>query len=423
MGYRESGREGRIVDLASLLAFLSFFQSAFVIPFFGGIKLYQIISFPLVLRWLYSIARKRKISTLIFIILLPYIASSIIHLGINFFDVHAYGQFFDESRLLRLIGNILLNIAPLAVFYMAVKTKSISDALKVYFFTAACVSLYAIYMFFLGSVFGLPDIVPQILDVRNSDPSILRRSVGFSTEPSILAYSLATALILIIYYEKRTYAKLAIGLFPRNICFLLIIVAGILTFSPVFFLGLLVASVLRYGCLKMLVMFTLVMIALFAYLDDRSLLILGRMLEKISELFLFNNGVNSSGSFRGLLYYLGFMASFENGFFGLGPGQSAGENLLFVLSKHGPAISFVGIKIVNDSVIPGSWGMILGDLGVFGVFLILGLMYYFVRHINSFNDMLIALFFLCSLVVIYPIFSFFVTLPMLIFFMLQERYV
>lgn len=412
-----------------------YLQQVCVINIGGSFKLYELLALVLLIVSIPSLLKfeKIRIPHFSFIFLLVFfIFSPWLPLVIRFVvnpETEYYIKYPEADNVLRF--NIVFSAVFTYVYYVlcwvVVKNISTNDIvvgntkryIRLYVYVGCFVALYAIYSSFFVNLIGFPDLIPSVIDFRNSKPSEQFRPSGFSAEPGIYIYMLGWMLIFLITNAVGISYKLRLAL--SALTFFVIILTSssqIVSVLFVFFLYVVLYSSKKVKVAALLIIF-LVLSILSTYFVDSGLSnqINYILFEKLANFFSSPTHTLDSGAFRSYTARIGF-AIFTDYPWGIGAGLS-----YFYMSnyEHMMGILSWGERLTFSSAPQNAHSMVLAELGAFGyLFLLLFFVSVFIaafRFDRKYMDPLARSLVLglpmvyLMLMSIYPISSIYIWLP------------
>lgn len=423
--------------LMLLFAITIYFQQVLVFNFKASFKIYEILlvlcTFLLLTQQNYRV-EKRKIPFFLVFFLFP-----LVGLIFGFVVVDAgvlsdyYSRFPSAREVLRFnhsVSTLIICIFYLLTFFGAVfvqrslNERNVLIVIRFFILAGFFVNLYAVYGFLGVGILGLPDIVPDLIDFRNTTPDKSFRPSGFSSEPGTFIYMLSWQLFFMLSFGRRLFGKSIRVILLSLLFFVLLLTLSslivILVFS--FFLAVFLSGyqirttffVLALGLfLSGCVFFVLTQFLSFELV---TYLLLGKLNEFISA----PSHTCGSGAFRAFTNSLG-VKIFLNYPTGVGPSGS-----YFLMQKFEGDLGIKNFcEMLSYSNSPqSSYVMVLSEFGIHGFLALCCSLILLVRlnfrriYPNPFlkNVSMASSFFVAfSLVSIFPVYSFFIWFPIILF--------
>jgi hypothetical protein len=371
-----------ILSVTLLLAIFIYFQQILVINLGGSLKIYELLAIGTTI-WFISKTDPKIYGRYSFYLFVFFCVSSLIGYFYFYFTDEPYRYYgrFPEAK-----ENIRFNIflAPIMIYVYCIFTWSCINAItgsrrvynkkeKIYRYfviSGTAVAIYSLYgMIFVGAL-GYPDIVPDIVDFRNSQPEdYALRTIGLSTEPGQLAPILSWT-VLYAYYAKGIFSTLS-----RQVILTITSTALLFTFSSslVAFIISWLLVVLVFEEIKGKInviafsMLAIIIIMIIASYFEIFSLLKYFFFEKLKD-FLnpASAGVISSGVQRAFTSMLGLEVFKEFPIFGVGAGNS-----YFYLHAYENSLNF-NVDMLTYSTAPqNSHSMVLAEMGIVGYALLI----------------------------------------------------
>ena len=419
-----------------LFSVLIYFQQVFVINVKSSFKLYEILSIIacayLILKGMRYV-NKRLIYYIFIFGLLPF---ATLFLG-NFIVTDEiiqqyYLRFPDAKNHLRF--NYHFASAVVLIFYFItlgasiflykhIEQTNVQKLIKLFVITGSIVSIYAIYGVTAVSILGLPDLIPDFLDNRNTRPDENMRPAGFSAEPGTFIYMLGWQLIFLVAYPQLFKRR-----WIRTLLICLVLVTILLTLSSlmVFLFASLVStafiagyrwrekiylSILFVSCMALIYVFA----GIFLSYELINYIIFGRIEEFIS----LPKHTCGSGAFRSFTNFLGF-SIFKDFPFGVGP---SGSYFLMHIYEPGAGIVNYCEELDFSNAPQSTYVMVLAELGALGLIYLIALLLTYLFSFIKLNNhdcrlkhMALSgvIFTIFSLTAIYPVYNLFIWFPLIL---------
>jgi hypothetical protein len=382
---------GNTVYRGTLLIFiLIFYQQVLVLNIGGSFKSYELIASVFLILWL---SRPKIYSNYCVVLFLFFVVSPIpgnLIFLINEEKFFYYNRFPEANDITR----FNMSIAPMLVYFyylicfaavnIIVGSRKVYEQhaviVKWFVISGTIVSIYSLYGLVFVNLLGFPDLVPSLIDYRNSRPEFQSRVTGFSAEPGTYVFCLSWILVYLFFYEGLFSKRMLLILISINILvlfltlsslilvFILSIFVYTLFFERLKFRLYMVAALSIGGCILYLVFSELIGSDLVEYY----------FFGKITEFFSSPNNTLSSGSFRAYTSLLGLELFKEFPIFGVGGGNSY---FLMWKNEYNIGIGAFG-QVIDYSTAPqNSHSKILAELGLFGYSLFLYFFFILMRSI------------------------------------------
>lgn len=382
---------GNVVYRGTLLMFiLIFYQQVLVLNIGGSFKSYELIASVFLIFWLSKLKIYSKYCAVLFLFFVISPIPGNLFFLINEEKFFYYNRFPEASDITR----FNMSIAPVIVYFyylicfaavnIIVGSRKVFEQhvviVRWFVISGTIVSIYSLYGLIFVNLLGFPDLVPSIIDYRNSNPDTQSRVTGFSAEPGTYVFCVSWILIYLFFFK---------GLFSKRILFTLILINTLVLFLTLSSLILaFVLSILVYTLCFEKFKYRLYMVASLSiggcilYLTLSELigadLVEYYFLGKIAEFFSSPNNTFNSGSFRAYTSLLGLELFKEFPIFGIGGGNSY---FLMWKNEHNMGIEAFG-QIIDYSTAPqNSHAKILAELGFFGYFLFISFFFMLLRSI------------------------------------------
>lgn len=321
------------------------------------------------------------------------------HPIISIFQATLYGL-----MILVLISQIRLNVS---------QTLKLN---KIFIYSGTLVAIYAHYGMFGVAQMGLPDIIPDILDRRNSQPEDFSwRMMGLSNEPGTFAYVTSLALLSLLH------TKVVFGL-KKKIIVLILSSATVFSMSApalVFWLIYIMFSLTSFARISIFIvsvsLLFYVITELFTVSEDTLWFVtfytFGRIQEFIMALASGASTYDYSGGQRAATFLYGITIAEHTNFLGTGPGMSiyAYEAVKDDILVHS--------RILQDFIFPQNiYTFTFAEYGLLGLasLLIFILGYYFARHGDQTHARWTVAAFSIFGLAIAPIYATFIFIPFLL---------
>lgn len=241
---------------------------------------------------------------------------------------------------------------------------------KIYIYSGTIVSLYSLYGLIFVYYLGLPDLVPGMIDYRNSNPTFQIRPTGFSAEPSSYIVMLSWIMLLLLFlpnlYNKR---KKYFLVFINGLVLLLTLSSAIIAFAgSILFYYMFFSGLKKFLNIFLILLFVILLIYLFIgyYVDIEY--IQYTFFDKVIELFTPPETIVSSGQFRSYTSWLGFEVFKDYPFLGVGGGNS--YFYLFNYEKN-ISIQSYGFELTHSVAPMNIYTKVLAELGILGFILLI----------------------------------------------------
>lgn len=354
------------------------FQKVLVYPFGGsGLKLFDIASIAFLASAVSKNVRFSKY-TLVFIFgsVFSTLPGSILFYSTGVYESFigfAYSEMGSQAdnlftgplRTALIWARYLLFTCFLGVLLSTrIASENLCKILKSFVLFSAGVSCYCIYSLLGINLLNAPDIVPNLLDYRNSQPEYLFRSIGFANEPGVLINILGPAFLIL------TFCTDLFGKYWRITLYSVIGIALIMTISSILvilFFAIFVTACIGLNRLRILRLFISIFLLLGLSYSILALTDYGSTLsyafyDKYLDFLDFGSSekIISSGSgvYRGYNVYIGWQVVVENLWFGLGLGNSVYALHLF----DERSAQFLQTPLMSG------WLQVFAERGLFGGF-------------------------------------------------------
>lgn len=379
-------RERFGLNFTVLLSYLIFYQSAFVLPVGGSLKLYDILLFLYIVISLYSnsfiIANHKNIGLLIALVVSPGFGAIIT--GINQPFIPYYKTFpsaMESFRFNPIIAPALGIFYSFSCFflvnYITLNKEiflNIHKIIRGFVLSGTIVSIYSIYAMVLVGNLDFPDIVPDILDNRNSQPEDYPlRTIGFSNEPGQFAFLISWVVIYLIFVKDLFQTK------KQSLLLIINFIALVFTMSSSlvgFIFSIILGKLLferKAKAFKFLIITLSSLAVVILTLKSSSYWSLAKyyFYEKIENYINPElSGIDDSGVKRAFTERLGLEIFKGNPVFGVGSGNS-----YFYMHQYIDKINFYS-NVLDYSVGPqNSYSMLLAEAGALGF---IGFLFFFI---------------------------------------------
>ena len=419
-----------------LFSILIYFQQVFVINVQSSFKLYEILSILvcayLIFRGVRYVQRRLMYFTFLFG-LLPFVTIFFGHFIVTNEVIQMYYlRFPDAIGSLRfnyqisskvLLFFYFITLGALIFIYKNNNKNNFQKIIKIFIISGSIVSIYALFSIVTVSILGLPDIIPDVVDNRNTRPENNIRPAGFSAEPGTFIYMLGWQLIFLLAFPQlfkrswvrvsmivitcitilMTLSSLIIMLFTSMVC--AAVVSGYSWRKKVaLVIGSFIGIMLVYVC-----------VGLFLTNELRDYVIFGRVIEFVS----LPSHTCGSGAFRSFTNYLGF-SIFSDFPLGVGPG---GSYFLMHLYEASAGITHYCEELSYTNSPQSSYVMVLSELGILGfislVLLLSSYLFSFKRAVcdnHRVKHMALSgiIFTILSLSAIFPVYNIFIWYPLIL---------
>jgi hypothetical protein len=369
-----------IYKLTVLLAIFIYFQQVFVINIGGSFKIFDLITLIITLWFvIYSDFKIYSIQSLILFLFFCFFSG----LGYFYFyledDILNYYVRFPEAAKVLRFNQIYSQIM---TFIYCIFTWTCINAIagsklvflsrekiyKYFVVTGTFISVYALYgMVFVGGM-GMPDIVPDVFDYRNSQPEdYALRTIGFSSEPGQLAPILSWT-VLYAYYANKIFTKYTriIVLWVTSLALFFTFSSSLLALLFSWCLFIIIfsgnwARIRLFLTVLTCIYIIILMANYFEFIDLLEYFFIGKFLEFIDPSSAIGNNSGLQRSFTSLLG-LEVFKSFP--IFGVGAGNS-----YFFLHSHENNIGIWSDMLTYSTPPQNTHSMILAETGAVGYFI------------------------------------------------------
>jgi O-antigen ligase len=417
-----------ILRITLLLGIFIYFQQVFVVNIGGSFKIYDLLALSTCL-WLIACSEKKIYgSSSLYLFLFFCVFSCVGYFYFYFLDdsVNYYIRFPEAKEKIRFNKFF----APLMVYAYCFFTwaciNAITGSRRVYFeiervyryfvVSGTIIAIYALYgMIFVGAM-GMPDIVPNLMDHRNSQPEdYALRTIGFSSEPGQLAPILSWT-VLYAYYAKNMFSR-----FTRLVVLVMTGFALLFTFSSSLLAFLLswclfvLAFSSKWDKIRMLLMVTISFLIIIIVADHFELLDMLEyfFLDKFKEFIDPSSAIGqNSGVQRAFTSLLGLEVFKNYPIFGVGAGNS-----YFFLHTHENQIHIWADMLTYSTAPQNSHSMILAEMGIIGyltfIIFYFSMLWKAIKEYRKSRDQMVKAHIIGTLATfgflfsVYPIYSFF----------------
>ena len=414
-----------------LLFAVIYLQQVLTVNIGGSLKIYEVLLAILLSLYLVdrTISDRISLSLFFFFVLCPLAGMILYYMDGSF---NTYYERFPEARVWQRFNP---GFAPLMIFLYDLMNwigfNSISSHKKVFqnrkkivklFLYSGCfVIIYALYAHYFIFKMNFPDIIPDILDSRNSLPEKEPRISGFSAEPGTFIFLLSWMLLYLVYLNDIFTRQ-----WIRYSMIFLVLWAIFLTMSSAIvgiFLSFLIYCLLCWKPAKIIRLGAVILaITTIGYLSQDKVNISHlkySFVDKIERFISGSNHTSGSGAMRSYTAKLGYELFKDFPIFGVGSGNS----YFFLWRYEHDTSTIPTIEKINHSTPPqNSHSKILSERGLVGY---LFLLIFFVSMIlksrrqylnGAISKNIFALTFISTTMLfimmfsIYPIYSFFLWL-------------
>jgi hypothetical protein len=412
-----------VFPLVALMVAFSHAQAALVIPLVGTIRVSDLCLIVLLLLTLSSSNTIKQYHLPLFILFgfLPFYNLVTLHLTgwtTNHLDLRsAVDQSLRYHPLISIIQATLYGLMILAlVTRVRLNDPQILKLNKIFIYFGALVAIYAHYGMFGVAQMGLPDIIPDLVDRRNSQPEDFPwRMMGLSNEPGTYAYLTSLTLLSLLHTD------VVFGL-KKKIIFVILASATIFSMSApalVFWLIYIICSLTSFARISIFVisvsMLYLIIKEIFTVSDETlwylSFYTFGRIQEFLLALITGASTYDYSGGQRAATFLYGITIAEHTNFLGTGPGMSiyAYEAVRDDIIIHS--------SVLQRFIFPQNiYTFTLAEYGLIGLasllFFIFG--YYFARQRNQAHARWTVVAFSIFGLAIAPIYATFLFIPFLL---------
>lgn len=400
-----------------------FLQQVLVINIGSSFKIYEFFSVVFVIFFLsnFRINSKESMLLFIFFVVLPFISLFTFPF---YFDNQYYAKFPESLDIIRFdvkYSGFLIFFYTLLAFctynhisnskYVYLNRYKLAKIYIIGSTAALTYSFYALLIYF----YGLPDLVPAIIDFRNSKPTEQFRFTGFSSEPGTFIYSVAWSVIILINMENLFSRRL------KSFLILYSLFGLILTMSSQLII-VMIAILWNYFMLKKysskkIIIFSSCTFLFFylLFLNEEYSFIKYILFDKVSDFITAPSHTLSSGSFRAYTSLIGYDIFSNYPVIGVGAGNS-----VYFMFQHEFTQGIVswGESLTATTYPQNSHAKILAEYGAAG-YLIFALFFGYLIHkfyasiSNSFGrigffGVFMTLFMFFS---VYPEYSLFIWIP------------
>jgi len=351
-------------------------QAALILPIVGNIRLMDIFLFVLTLYKLMQLNFKIKNIENISLIILFLILPLVILTGVYLSEISTGTSRFSAAKIEDIRYSPAISALQAVIFGMLCISLVIGNKLttlqlrrinQVYIYSTVIVLIYAIYAMIGVGQLGWSDLVPNILDRRNSQPEeMMWRMIGLSNEPGSFAYLTSAALLSTIHSGAVEGKK-------RNAIIILLAIGNLFTFSGPAFLFWTVYGINYLFKLKkrifsvvlLIIVISVILLNINSLNDQVISFLIYMFYERLTEFLsaLMGNTTNDySGSQRAATFLYGIFILKYSYFMGTGPGLS-----IFVYDQVKDQIQLES-KIINDYIFPQNiYTFTAAEYGLMGV--------------------------------------------------------
>jgi hypothetical protein len=368
------------------------------------------------------------------LVLLPILSAPIYFTSIDAAEFKLYFGDADSVRsdpLINFAVTILQSLFSfLAIYLFSVyfQTAESSNVFRRYFVNfGILVALYSIYSSIFVFFLGFPDIIPNFMDARNTDPNLSWRPAGFVDEPGINVF-VVWGFFLFFWFFRSHYGRL-VRCFLTFIFLLAAFSTGstLILFLLLFFVFSLIFIEREYLMGITFICFSALLLALLIYQGAGGLLYY-LLIAKLQNFLQPVTDTLDSGAFRRFTNQLGFYVFMDYPLTGVGWGGAK-----YHLFQHIEKFEIVnwGEKLNENHSPQSALFKMLSEGGLISLCFLVHIFYMAFKNLYSNgcrrNRSVRFLFYNCffmtvlSLLVVQPIFSSFLWLPFLGSFFLIRR--
>lgn len=367
-----------------------FFQQVFVINLGSSLKIYDLLS-PILLI-IIILKSSTKMPKLVFLLFVFFVLSPLVSNLYNLSNetVSSYYIRFPEA-----IGSMRFNknLSPWVIWiydilcWVTIFQISCSEYvyknkiifIRLYVNIGILVCIYSLYGVVFVHLLGFPDIIPSIVDLRNTKPDSSMRPAGFSSEPGTYIIMLCWQLLFLIYIPK------IFNRIKKVFYISITLVVLLLTLSSILAGFLIIIIVVNFVLSKkrkllffiMSIVTVLISIAInFLKLNE---LVYYSFFYKIQNFLKTPTHTLGSGAFRAYTNLMGVEVFKESPLFGVGVSNSYYHLWKYEFSM---GIGAFGERITHSVPPQSSFIMVLSEQGLVGFLLLLCFCFWFLLELK-----------------------------------------